>query len=293
MAVLELNGGGHLEFDDTGRGQPIVLLHGWSLRRQFFKPQIDSLASQFRVVAPDLRGHGASSRYEHDHNFDVLVDDLMELLVTLDLWQVTIVGWSMGALIAWKAMDRPQAERIAGIVSVDMVPRILNDNDWEHGLRQGKNASSFATVIERMRNDWQSFVREYVPRLFAKNHLEERAELIEMTIELAIENDSEAMARLWEAMANQDCRQAIIDSEIPLLVTFGEQSQLYKRQASQWIINHAANATWLGFADSGHALQLERATEFNEAITRFANQFGSLTHEAANRATALQQPRKT
>ena len=247
-----------------------MLLHGWSMRRDVFRPQVEGLSQQFRVIAADLRGHGDSSGFTNGHEFDVLVDDLMELLVSLDLWQVILIGWSMGAMIAWGAMQRPGAERIAGIVSIDMVPRLLNDPDWHHGIRQGSDATAFETAMQRMRSDWPKFVQEYVPRLFARDKPAERQDLITTTIELVDDNDPESMARLWGSMADQDYRDQIEHLAVPMLVTYGEQSQFYDKEASEWLVSHAPNATMVGFPKSGHALQLEESEKFNEEVRKFA-----------------------
>ena len=84
------------------------------------------------------------------------------------------------------------------------------------------------------------------------------------------DNDPEAMAQLWGSMADQDYRDQIGHLAVPMLVTYGEQSQFYDKEASEWLVSHAPNATMVGFPKSGHALQLEEPEQFNEEVRKFA-----------------------
>ena len=81
----------------------------------------------------------------------------------LDLDAVTLVGWSMGALVAWEFMRGPESGRVAGIVTIDMVPKVLNDADWQHGLRAGTHLYDVDIDLTRMRDDWPAFTRAQSP----------------------------------------------------------------------------------------------------------------------------------
>jgi pimeloyl-ACP methyl ester carboxylesterase len=97
---------------DQGSGPPVLLLHGGALDHRLWMPQITELAHTHRVVAPDLRGHGASSTptapFRH-------VDDVIALARDLDLGPVTVAGVSLGASVAVDlALEAP--ELVAGLV---------------------------------------------------------------------------------------------------------------------------------------------------------------------------------
>lgn len=82
---------------DQGSGPPVLLLHGGALDHRLWEPQIAELARTHRVVAPDLRGHGASptptAPFRH-------VDDVAALVRDLRLDPVTVAGVSLGASVA-------------------------------------------------------------------------------------------------------------------------------------------------------------------------------------------------
>ncbi|MCH7895105.1 MAG: alpha/beta hydrolase [Proteobacteria bacterium] len=272
MKILQLEDGGHLKYEDEGSGRPIVLLHGWGMRGTFFKQQIAAFSPRFRVVAPDLRGHGQSSQLEDGQGLSTLVDDVAELLAELDLSRAIVVGWSMGAMISWALVQHKEARRISALVSIDMVPRILNDESWKFGLRDGRDASVFSSVIDRMLGDWPGFTRFFVPRIFADGRESERQALVDWIVEETENNHPESMARLWMSIGNQDFRNDLARQQLPALVTYGMLSQLYPPEASAWIVRNMPNARRVGFTNSGHAPHLEEPELFNREIETFAEQ---------------------
>src|SRR5210317_959249 len=109
VGTLQLSGGGRLEFLDQGSGPAMVFLHGWSLGKEAFGKQRRELCNRYRVVIPDMRGHGNSEKFLEGDGIDTLAGDLERLLVALDLEEVVLVGWSMGALVAWQIATGPQS----------------------------------------------------------------------------------------------------------------------------------------------------------------------------------------
>ena len=81
----------------------VVFLHGATLDHRAWHPQTDALRRRFRVVAPDLRGHGSSTgRFD----FDTAVQDVLALLDHLPGPPVVLVGLSLGANIAQEVIRR-------------------------------------------------------------------------------------------------------------------------------------------------------------------------------------------
>ncbi|CAM5375399.1 2-succinyl-6-hydroxy-2,4-cyclohexadiene-1-carboxylate synthase [Streptomyces violaceorubidus] len=88
---------GDLAYRDTGAGDPVVLLHSGFTDHRVFDAQIPALARQYRVIAPDVRGHGASANATRPFRW---ADDLAALLRHLDTGPAVLVGVSMGGAIA-------------------------------------------------------------------------------------------------------------------------------------------------------------------------------------------------
>jgi pimeloyl-[acyl-carrier protein] methyl ester esterase len=258
-----------MEYDDVGAGRPVVFLHGWGMRRDYFAPQVRALAGSYRCIVPDLRGHGASSPVAEGQGLETLTGDLAELLCSLDLQDVTLVGWSMGAMLCWDLMHGPEAGRVSGLVSIDMVPRLLNEGAWLFGLRNGDGAEVFNGAVESMRRHWGAFTRIFVPRIVAKGQEERQRELLRRIVSDTRGNDPESMARLWTSMACQDFRELLQDIQVPCLVTYGALSKLYRVEASHWLLQRLPHALGVRFEHSGHAPHLEEPDRFNEELCAF------------------------
>jgi non-heme chloroperoxidase len=86
-----------LSYEDHGSGPTVVLVHGWPVDSRSWEPQLHPLLQAgYRVVTYDRRGFGRSSRPTTGYDFDTLAADLDTVLTTLDLRDVTLVGFSLG-----------------------------------------------------------------------------------------------------------------------------------------------------------------------------------------------------
>jgi pimeloyl-ACP methyl ester carboxylesterase len=272
VETLELNGGGTLEFDDQGSGPAMVFLHGWSLGKDAFSKQRRELPDRYRVVVPDMRGHGHSKKFVEGDGIDTLAGDLEQLLVELDLTDVILVGWSMGALVAWQTIEGPQRGRIRGMVTIDMVPRVLNGDGWQHGLRAGTHLYDIDIDLSKMRDDWRAFTRAYVPMVFASGKAIERRDLIDDMLELVGDNDIESMTNLWHALVHADFVDTVQELDVPTLITYGALSQIYTEDAAAWMDEHIPLSRRVCFNDSGHAPHLEEPEYFNQTLVDFADE---------------------
>jgi pimeloyl-ACP methyl ester carboxylesterase len=93
-----------LKVDDLGTGSPVMLLHGWPDTADLWRHQVPALvADHYRVLAPDLRGFGASSRPAETQAYDMahLVGDVIGVLDHLSIPRVHLVGHDWGAAISW------------------------------------------------------------------------------------------------------------------------------------------------------------------------------------------------
>ena len=109
-----------------GSGPPLVLLHGISGTSASWWPVIDDLAMSFTPIAPDLRGHGASSAPAIGYLYADYAADLDALLAALAITRPLIAGHSLGGLIAlWWARGQP--DRAAALLIEDSPLRSGHD----------------------------------------------------------------------------------------------------------------------------------------------------------------------
>lgn len=105
----------------SGAGAPVVLLHGLFGASQNFGAIAKQLAARFRVVALDLRNHGASP-HVRAMPYPAMADDVARTLAALGVGPAAIVGHSMGGKVAM-ALAQARPDIVSRLCVVDIAPR--------------------------------------------------------------------------------------------------------------------------------------------------------------------------
>jgi pimeloyl-ACP methyl ester carboxylesterase len=98
--------GVRLHYAEAGSGEPVLLQHGWPQHWWIWRDLIPAVAAHHRVIAPDLRGHGWSSKPKGDYRKDELMRDVIALLDHLGIERVRYVGHDWGAYVGMLASLR-------------------------------------------------------------------------------------------------------------------------------------------------------------------------------------------
>ncbi|MHA1254750.1 MAG: alpha/beta fold hydrolase [Promethearchaeota archaeon] len=96
---VEVNGI-KLCYDVHGNGDPVVLLHGFSDRKEHWRAQVDDLSKHFKVIRLDNRGAGKSERPDGEYSMEVYASDVAGLMECLEINKAHIIGHSMGGMIS-------------------------------------------------------------------------------------------------------------------------------------------------------------------------------------------------
>lgn len=124
-----------LAYEETGSGDPLILLHGAVQARDVWRAQVPVLARRFRVVAYDLRGHGESGLGKESMTIGLLTDDLLALMDALRIERAVLCGVSLGGMVALHAAERAP-ERVRAMVlanspmALSLSSRLLTLIDW-------------------------------------------------------------------------------------------------------------------------------------------------------------------
>lgn len=106
---------------EAGSGEPLVLLHGWPQHWYCWHRVVPLLADRYRLVMPDLRGHGWTSAPAGGYDKEQLATDLLGLLDVLELPQVGLIGHDWGGWTGFLACLRAP-ERFRGFLALGIVP---------------------------------------------------------------------------------------------------------------------------------------------------------------------------
>jgi pimeloyl-ACP methyl ester carboxylesterase len=122
-----------LEVGDRGTGAPVVLLHGWPDTADLWRHQVPVLvADDYRVITPDLRGFGGSSRPVEVEAYTAprMVGDVVGLLDRLSIGRAHLVGHDWGAALAWMTASLVP-ERVASLTALSVGhPASLRSAGW-------------------------------------------------------------------------------------------------------------------------------------------------------------------
>lgn len=122
----ENSGSIDLYYEDHGSSKPVILIHGWPLSGRSWEKQVPVLlAAGYRVITYDRRGFGDSSKPTSGYDYDTLAEDLHKLITKLDLWEVALVGFSMGGGEVARYLGRYGSERVKKAAFLAAIPPFL------------------------------------------------------------------------------------------------------------------------------------------------------------------------
>ena len=126
MNNIMMKDGTQIYYKDWGTGQPVVFSHGWPLNSDSWEAQMFFLASNgYRCIAHDRRGHGRSSQPWSGNDMDTYADDLSQLIETLDLMNVILIGFSAGGGEVARYIGRHGTKRVVKAALISAVPPLM------------------------------------------------------------------------------------------------------------------------------------------------------------------------
>jgi len=256
MPTAHLNGLRCHYLDSGSSRPPLVLLHGLGSSARDWEFQYHVYGKHFRVIAPDLRGFGASQR-RGPYRIEQFAQDMWSLLSQLGIDTFTLVGYSMGGAVALE-MATTQPWRIPRLVISNSVP-------------------SFRPTLP---GHWYMLGYRYLimgllgPRILARRSTEhmfpkpEHAELRRINAQRAARNSRWAyLGSLW-GLTKWSVVDRLAALTMPTLV-LGADHDYFSREE----IVKFAHALPLGrlhiFHDSHHGLPQEHAAAFNSVSLKF------------------------
>ncbi|PKN88292.1 MAG: hypothetical protein CVU51_04305 [Deltaproteobacteria bacterium HGW-Deltaproteobacteria-1] len=119
MPFFTADDGVRLHYQTSGAGKPVLFIHGLTASSLFFRKQIPELAGRFQVIAPDLRGHGLSEAATDHLTIRRLAEDLRQLIDHLNLSEISLIGWSMGAHVIFEYIKNYSCAGIEKILIIE------------------------------------------------------------------------------------------------------------------------------------------------------------------------------
>jgi non-heme chloroperoxidase len=221
MAFIETKDGVSLHVKDTGKGRPVVLIHGWPLTGDMFEYQsLALLEAGYRVVTYDRRGFGQSAHPFEGYDYDTIADDLAAIMNKLDLQGATLVGFSMGGGEIARYLARHGAKRVAKTALIgSVVPYLLKDESNPEGVDQ----SVFDDMKQQIRKDRFAFLQSFSKMFYGVGLVSSPVSqgLLDWTFILAVMASPKATLACVDAFGKTDFRKDLAAFTVPTLVIHG------------------------------------------------------------------------
>ena len=260
-----------LSIAEAGAGQnPLLMVHGFTGAKEDFTPWLDQLADLgWHAVAPDLRGHGASSKPadESSYSFELLADDVLRLADELGWDRFVLLGHSMGGMIA-QCVARSAAERLGALILMDTT----------HGPLESLDPALVDAAVSIVRTQGIGTLADIVAeqdgplttpahrRLIAEQP--GYAEFCDRKLRATSPGLYAAMAPVFPATADRIDSLRRLPATLPVLVIVGEQDQQF-RAPSERMAAAVGRGTLAVIADAGHCPQFENPDAWWKILTGY------------------------
>lgn len=265
MPEITLPTGVTLSYVDKGakEAQPVVLLHGVCMGKDYFRKQFEPLAESHRVIAPDLRGHGESEKTETGHTVPQYARDLKAFLEALEVSRPVLLGWSMGAFVAWDYLQQFGSADIRGLIVVDEAASDYKTDEFPHGF---VDFETLCEIMVHVQEDPDQFLRGLVPAMF---HKEQAEADIRWMLEVSGSLPASEMSAILFDQCVRDYLPVLERVDIPNAVFWGRHDALLPIAGGEHVVSHTPGARLVPFENSGHCPFLEEAEKFNQEVESF------------------------
>lgn len=245
----------HYRVDGDAGDPPILLSNSLGTSLDMWEPQMAALASRFRVVRYDSRGHGQSEVTPGPYSIGQLAGDALALLDRLAIRRAHFCGLSMGGMVGmWIGIHAP--ERVDRLVLANTAARIGTADMWNariEAVRKGGTATVAAAVLSRW---FTSALLETPTPVLAK---------MRATLE---RTPPDGYAASCAAVRDMDLRYALGRIRVPTLVIVGSDDMSTPASDGRYIADHIQNARYVELP-AAHLSNVQAASSFTQALLQF------------------------
>lgn len=243
-----------------GQGEPLVLLHGWGMNSAVWQRVTKRLAAHYRLYLVDLPGMG-QSKSVYPYHLHSLADAIAEVIPGVS----TIMGWSMGGLVAQQiALNQP--DRVEKLILVGTNPCFVTQPGWAHGI----SAKYFEQFNDRFAQDFNATLLNFLT-LQCMHAKDTRSTVRQLRTAFAAKPtpSQDALNQALQILLRADLREDIARIFQPALIVHGDRDTLAPLGAAHWSSLHMQRARLRVMAGAAHAPFLSHADAFCDSIEEF------------------------
>ncbi|MFD0716024.1 alpha/beta fold hydrolase [Paenibacillus sp. GCM10027626] len=195
----------------------VILLHGFCGSSYYWHKVCPLLSDQYRVIMPQLRGHGSSSAPDSIYSMEAMADDIYGLIETLSLDQVVMFGHSLGGYVALAFAEQYKDKLLGlGLIHSTALP------DTEE-IKQKRRQDMMDISV----NGIQSYIKRLVPKLFTESKQGEwQGEMYDL-IRVGCKTNQEGAIRTLQGMTERPDRSHVLaEATYPILLVAGAEDEV-------------------------------------------------------------------
>ncbi|MBK6655500.1 alpha/beta hydrolase [Zoogloea sp.] len=276
MDFFSTDDGERIHLKISGRGTPLVLLHGWTSTHRDWNPFLEAFEACHQVFRWDARGHGGHAlKSASVPTVARMARDLHTLLDHYGLEQAVVAGHSMGALTLWQYLRDFGSARLSRVVFIDQSPKLLTDAGWQRGIYGDFDHRRNVQFMGELESDFAESVLRLAafghnPRSLAK-YLENGSG-IETARQRLRALDPRPLIDCWASLTAADYRDMLKTISIPALLVYGGASNFYSADTAEYVRDSIPNALLRIYDGVDHAPHLWERARFIQDVLDFVAQ---------------------
>lgn len=251
-----------------GRGKDVVLLHGWGMHGGLWGRFSDLLAEGFQCHIIDLPGYGYSKDLHNEFTLDSMTKDIEDYVNYVNQ-DVTIIGWSLGGLIALNILKRKKID-VDKVVLIAATPKFTKDKNtnWFSAMEQ----EVFDNFAVDLQDDYKKTLKRFLSLQTRGSELA-RDDLRLLNQKLTERGDPsiEALKNGLKILSDTDLRDDT-QNNTPAMVVLGEKDTLVPVDVKQEFNKMFSNIEQLVLDKTGHAPFISKPEICAEQIKNFINE---------------------
>jgi 3-oxoadipate enol-lactonase len=254
------SGDTEIVYEVLGSGPPLVLLHPFPANHQLWMPAAEVLARQYRVVLPDLRGHGESGAGEGPATMAKHAGDVLRVCQDAGIGPAVFAGISIGGYVLFEFW-RQQRERVAALVLCDTRPQADTDDGRANRLKSADDVEQRGS---------EAFLESMIPKLIGETTRRNRPDLVEAAHKMMRKMKPQAIAAVLRGMAQRpDSVPTLATINVPTLVVVGDEDGLTPPADAELMHSQIAGSRLRRIPKAGHYAPFEQPEAVLEVMREF------------------------
>jgi 3-oxoadipate enol-lactonase len=250
-------------YEIRGNGPPVVLLHPFPCDHEFWHPVAAALDSRYRLILPDLRGHGDSEIGEGPAQMRKHANDVVRILDAAGIAKAAFVGCSIGGYILFEIWRRFR-ERVTSVALCDTRPQADTAEARSNRLKTA------AAVLEQ---GTEQFMEPMIPKLMGRTTLSTRSDVVAAARAMIRKMSAENISLVLRGMAERPDSVADLKSiNVPTLIVIGKEDVLSTVADGELMRENIGGSRLKVIPKAGHYAPLEQPDLVGPLLRQFLDE---------------------